>query len=369
MRKILVMVGTRPEAIKMAPVVHALKNSSAGFAVHLCSSGQHGQMLAQTLDAFGLAPDSALDVMTANQSLASLSSRLFGAVDAILTKAQPDAVLVQGDTTTVQVAAQCAFYRQIPVGHVEAGLRTGNMRAPFPEELNRRIVALTATWHYAPTEQARQNLLAEHVAEQNIVVTGNTVIDALYMMRERVRQCPPHLAASIEAALAAGRPLILVTGHRRENFGGGVREMCAALKKIAQLFPQVVLVYPVHLNPNVRKPVFAQLGHIENIILEEPLAYAPFVRLMDEAALILTDSGGVQEEGAAMGKPVLIMRETTERPEGVRAGKSRLVGTNPEKIVAAAAEIIHKPIPARECDIYGDGKAALRIAAHMEGVM
>lgn len=366
MKKILVMVGTRPEAIKMAPVVHALKKNPEKFDVHLCSSGQHGLMLSQTLDAFGLAPDSSLDVMTANQNLAGLSSRLFTAIDEVLERINPYVVLVQGDTTTVQVAAQCAFYRRIPVGHVEAGLRTGNMHAPFPEELNRRIVALAATWHYAPTETARQNLLDEKIPNQNILVTGNTVIDALYLMQDRVRHTPPALPAAIEEIIAQNKPLILVTGHRRENFGKGVQEMCDALTNIASTFPEAKIVYPVHLNPNVRGPVLERLGHIENIILEDPQPYAPFVRLLDEAKLILTDSGGIQEEGVALGKPVLIMRETTERPEGVRAGKSVLVGTNPEKIIAAVEHALKTQGTCERSNIYGDGKAAERIAEHLD---
>lgn len=351
----------------MAPVMLALQNSKPDFETHLCSSGQHGMMLAQTLDAFGLVPDSSLEVMTANQNLAGLSSRLFAGIDDILGKIRPDIVLVQGDTTTVQVAAQCAFYRGIPVGHIEAGLRTGDMRAPFPEELNRRIVSLTATWHYAPTGQAAKNLLDEGIPQKSVLITGNTVIDALYMMQERVRKNPPQLPENIEKALAEKNPLILVTGHRRENFGEGVREMCAALKKIARLLPDARIIYPVHLNPNVRGPVMEELGEIDSIILESPQPYAQFVRLLDAATLLLTDSGGIQEEGVAIGKPVLIMRETTERPEAVSAGKSILVGTNPEKIVAEVARVVKNPVPAERSDIYGDGKAAERIVEHLAG--
>jgi len=360
----MVMVGTRPEAIKMAPVVMALKRRSDVFGVHLCSSGQHGTMLEQTLNSFGLSPDSSLDVMTVNQSLSGLSSRLFGSLDSAMAAINPDAVLVQGDTTTVQVASLCAFYRGIPIGHVEAGLRTANIHNPFPEELNRRIVALVANWHYAPTENARENLLVEGVRAEDILVTGNTVIDALHAIRAINQQRPFPLPMRLEKVLAENRPYILVTGHRRENFGEGMRNICDALARIARVLPDARLVYPVHLNPNVRGPVMDLLGGIENIILEEPVPYACFVRLLKEATVILTDSGGIQEEGVALGKPVLIMREATERPEGIKGG-SRLVGTDPGRITEAAVNAFRNPGSRTDTKLFGNGDAAERIVEHL----
>lgn len=368
MKNILVIAGTRPEAVKMAPVVYELRRRSGEFGVHLCAAGQHRQMLEQTFADFGLTPDSSLDVMTGGQSLASLSARLFGAVDALLERLAPHAVLVQGDTTTVQVSALSAFYRRIPVGHVEAGLRTWDCRVPFPEEANRRIVGLVARWHYAPTGLARDNLLAERVRPQDILVTGNTVVDALLMTREAVRRDPPPLPARVEEALAR-HPVILVTGHRRESFGPGFERICAALAAIAAAAPRARIVYPVHLNPRVRSPVTALLGAIPNIFLEEPLPYRAFVRLMEGCSLILTDSGGIQEEGPSLGKPVLIMRDVTERPEGVEAGVNVLVGTDAENIRAQTLRLLDDPqavaLMAATRNPYGDGMAATRIADHL----
>lgn len=360
----MVMVGTRPEAIKMAPVIMALRERPDIFLTHLCSSGQHGAMLEQTLGAFGLRPDSALDVMRPDQTLAGLSARLFESLDPALAQVRPDAVLVQGDTTTVQVASLAAFYRGIPVGHVEAGLRTGDMRDPFPEELNRRIVALAATWHYAPTQGARDNLLAEGVQPENIKVTGNTGIDALYRMQTRIREMPPLLPERLENLLTSKRPYILVTGHRRENFGQGVENMCHALTRISAALPGTALIWPVHLNPRVRIPVMARLSDMPGIFLEEPVPYASFVRLLESASLILTDSGGIQEEGAALGKPVLVMRATTERPEGAVDGNN-LVGTSPTRITEAAVAALADAAPRRSSHVFGDGHAAERIVAHL----
>lgn len=364
MKKIMVMVGTRPEAIKMAPVIMALRERRDIFAPHLCSSGQHGTMLEQTLGAFGLCPDSALDVMRPAQTLAGLSARLFESLDHALAQIRPDAVLVQGDTTTVQVAALSAFYRGIPVGHVEAGLRTGDMHDPFPEELNRRIVALAATWHYAPTQGAYDNLLAEGVEAKNITITGNTGIDALYRMQARIRERPPLLPERLENLLGAKKPYILVTGHRRENFGQGVENMCEALIRISAALPGTVLVWPVHLNPRVRGPVMARLDGIPGILLEKPVPYAGFVRLLESASIILTDSGGIQEEAAALGKPVLVMRATTERPEGATGG-SNLVGTMPERITEATVAAFTSAEPRHPSHAFGDGHAAERIVAHL----
>lgn len=372
MKTILVMVGTRPEAVKMAPVVHALRAMPEAFRVHVCSTGQHQRMLEQTLDDFGLAPDSALNVMTADQTLASLSARLFESVDRLLAEVALDVMLVQGDTTTVQVAALCAFYRHIPVGHVEAGLRTGNLAAPFPEELNRRVAGLVARWHYAPTEAARRNLLAERVDPQSVLVTGNTVVDALLMALEKTRRMPPPLPPRTEAALREKRQIVLVTGHRRENFGEGFRHICTALAAIGRALPEVRIIYPVHLNPNVREPVFSLLHDVPNIYLEDPLPYLSFVRLMEGCTLILTDSGGIQEEGPTLGKPVLIMRSETERPEGVEAGVNKLVGTNCAEITQETLRLLHDPAAiasmAARKNPYGDGLAAQRIARHLASI-
>lgn len=370
MKKVLVIAGTRPEAVKLAPLVHELRRRPDDFTVHLCSSGQHQTMLEQTLADFDLKPDSSLQVMTGNQSLAGLSARLFSEVDGLLDRLAPDVVLVQGDTTTVQVSALSAFYRHIPVGHVEAGLRTWNLNSPFPEELNRRVVALAACWHYAPTELARQNLLAERIRPENVIVTGNTVIDALHMTLAASRRHPPALPPRVEAVLAQKKPVILVTGHRRESFGEGFRRICAALKNIALALPHMWIVFPVHLNPHVHGPVTEMLGGVPNILLEAPLPYTAFVRLMDACTLILTDSGGIQEEGPSLSKPVLIMRDTTERPEGVEAGVNRLVGTDSQRIFDEVLGLVGNPshIAAMQNAVnpYGDGKAAKRIAEHLK---
>lgn len=369
MKKILVFAGTRPEAIKMAPVLDALLDRNDIFETRLCSTGQHGEMLRQTFDVFGIHPDFELNVMRDNQTLAQLSGRLFPAIDTILENFRPNAILVQGDTTTVMVAAQCAFYRRIPVGHVEAGLRTGNMLSPFPEEMNRRAVSLVANWHFAPTDKARDNLLAEKISADKIFVTGNTVIDALRMMRKKNMIAPPPLPKEIKNVVLGNKPVVLVTGHRRENFGEGLRNICDALKKLARNFPDANFVYPVHLNPYVRRPVYALLGETPNIILADPLGYATFVRLMDRAAFIMTDSGGIQEEGAAFGKPVLIMRDTTERPEGIAAGISILAGKNEANIYRVASDFLNYPAKAETFrnikNPYGDGTAGRQIVSHL----
>ena len=367
-KRILVVAGTRPEAIKMAPVVHALR--AASFDVRLCSTGQHREMLIQAFADFDLKPDAELDVMQPGQTLAGLSSRLFASLDGLLARESPDAVLVEGDTTTVEVAALCAFYRQIPVGHVEAGLRSHDLRLPFPEELNRRITALATTWHFAPTELARKNLLAEQVAPDSIFVTGNTVVDALLDTRARIAKSPPPLPPRVETAIANKSPIVLITGHRRESFGQGFENICDALLELALAHPETTFVYPVHLNPAVRAPVHARLSHIANILLEEPLAYRAFVRLMAACRLILSDSGGIQEEGPSLGKPVLIMRDVTERPEGVDAGVNRLVGTSRGSIVAGVSELLTDEGVYRRMsgatNPYGDGTAAKKIAAILQ---
>lgn len=366
MKKILVLAGTRPEAIKMAPVVQALRKLRR-VEVQVCATGQHREMLQQAFADFGITPDSNLDVMTGNQTLATLSARLFAALEKLLAAQHPDVVLVQGDTTTAQVAALCAFYQRIPVGHVEAGLRSHDLSAPFPEELNRRIATLTARWHFVPTELSRRNLLLEGIPDEHIVVTGNTVIDALLWTAERVRKDPPALPEPLEQALAAKRPIILITGHRRENFGSGLEAICRALKKLSEAFPEILLVYPVHPNPHVREVVNTRLGNLPGILLLSPLPYAPFVRLMDNCRIILTDSGGIQEEGPSLGKPVLIMREVTERPEGIEAGVNALVGTDAACIVEKVSLLLSNrdayEAMAKQANPYGDGRAAERIAA------
>jgi UDP-N-acetylglucosamine 2-epimerase (non-hydrolysing) len=366
-KKVLVFAGTRPEAIKMVPVVRALREMADIFDVQLCASGQHKEMLVQAFADFDIKPDIDLRVMEPGQTLAGLSARLFSAVDALLEQRKPDAVLIQGDTTTAQVAALCSFYRRVPLGHVEAGLRSHNLEAPFPEELNRRVISMAGTWHFAPTDLSKRNLLDEKISSSSIFVTGNTVIDALLEMRDRVRSTPPLLPPRIEALVAAGRPIVLITGHRRESFGQGFENICRALRRLAERHRDVAFVYPVHLNPAVGTIVNKRLSNIGNIVLEAPLSYKPFVRLMDASCVLLTDSGGLQEEGPSLGKPVLIMRETTERPEGVEAGVNRLVGTDPDRIFESVDALLSEaPAYARMATAknpYGDGTAGKQIAA------
>ncbi|RMF15986.1 MAG: UDP-N-acetylglucosamine 2-epimerase (non-hydrolyzing) [Alphaproteobacteria bacterium] len=374
MKTVLCVIGTRPEAIKMAPVVRAL-GSSGRFRPVVCATGQHREMLDEALAMFSLSPDVDLDVMRPGQTLAGVSAAVLGGIDGVLADADPDSVLVQGDTTTTMAAALAAFWRGIPVGHVEAGLRTGDLRAPFPEEANRRIASIVTDLHFAPTPAARRNLLAEGVAADRVHVTGNTVIDALLWMAERVRD-DRALADEMTARIPAlarcgegGRRLVLVTGHRRESFGRGFENICTALARIAER-DDVEIVYPVHLNPNVRGPVHRRLGRHENIHLIEPVDYRRFVWLMTRAHLVLTDSGGVQEEAPALGRPVLVMREVTERAEAVDAGVVRLVGTDPDRIVAEVSRLIddpeHHARMSRPTFCYGDGHAAERIVKLLE---
>ncbi|NEX46600.1 non-hydrolyzing UDP-N-acetylglucosamine 2-epimerase [Pseudotabrizicola algicola] len=368
--KILIVFGTRPEAIKMAPVVKALQ-ATAGITAHVCVTGQHRQMLDQVLGLFGIAPDVDLDIMKPGQDLTDITATILTRLRDVLAAGSYDRLLVHGDTTTTMAAALAAFYARVPVGHVEAGLRTGNVFAPWPEEMNRRIVGRIADLHFAPTETARSALLAENVAPDSIHVTGNTVIDALQDVASRLRS-----DSALAAEIAAGFPfldtrrMILVTGHRRENFGEGFEQICIALKKIAAA-RDVQVVYPVHLNPNVQEPVKRILGDAPSVYLIGPQDYLPFVWLMGRAHLIITDSGGVQEEAPALGKPVLVMRETTERPEAVTAGTVRLVGTDAARIEAEALRLLDEPLAhaemARAMNPYGDGLAAARIAAVLRG--
>lgn len=367
--RVVVFVGTRPEAIKMAPVIHALDDAD-DFDVRVVSTGQHREMLQQVVDLFGLRVDRELDVMRPDQGLAGLTARLLTACDGALEELQPDIALVQGDTTSVLAASLACFYRHIPLGHVEAGLRTGNLAAPFPEEANRVLAGRLVTLHFAPTSFGERNLLAEGVDPDRICVTGNTVIDALHM--EVARQAQPEVAQALEQEIGAligsdwkERPMVLVTGHRRENFGQGFEAICDALAMLAERFPGHRFVYPVHLNPNVQGPVYERLSRVSNVQLIEPQPYSQFVALMRASRLVLTDSGGVQEEAPGLGKPVLVMRETTERPEGVEAGTVRLVGADREGIVAQVTSLLQDEslysTMAQAQNPYGDGKAAARI--------
>lgn len=364
MQRILVLVGTRPEAIKLAPVIIELRARSTAFDVQVCASGQHREMLEQALRDFGIDVDIRLDVMTHNQTLGTLTARLFDALDPVVADVRPDWVLVQGDTSTVMVAALVGFYHGVQVAHVEAGLRTGDLRRPFPEELNRRIAGVVANQHFAPTDVARANLLAEGVAAESVAVTGNTVVDALLAMRERVREQPPGLPDDVAQRMAASEQLVLITGHRRENFGEGFDNIFGALAEVARAHTDVLLVYPVHLNPNVRKPVHALLSDVPNIVLCEPVSYPQIIYLMDRAALVVTDSGGIQEEAVSMGKPVLVTREVTERPEGLSSGLMRIVGVQRQAIVDAIAQTLQAPptVPQGFVSPYGDGQASKRIA-------
>jgi len=366
MKKISFIFGTRPEAIKLCPLILAMR-AQPDFEPHVCVTAQHREMLDQVLEVFGVVPDVDLALMEPNQTLADLTSRAIARIDDYLAEYQPDMVIVQGDTTTVFCAAMAAFYRQIPVGHVEAGLRTWNKFSPFPEEINRVLTTRVADLHFAPTQVSRDNLLREGVDDKNIFVTGNTVIDALHIAVDQVRKEPP-LVPGLPAYLMDNqkeKPLVLITGHRRENFGRGFIDMCKAIATLAERFSDTAFVYSVHLNPNVREPVFRLLSNMDNVHLIEPLSYLPFVALMNRAKLILTDSGGVQEEAPILGKPVLVMRETTERPEGIIAGTVKLVGTDIDAIVNETAILLTDERAYNEMSAahnpYGDGKATGRI--------
>lgn len=363
--KVLIIFGTRPEVIKLAPVIQELRRRPERFAVRICATAQHRQMLDQALQAFELVIDDDLDIMTPGQSLAQVTARAVEGLDGVIGREHPDLVLVQGDTTTAFCGALAAYYHQVKVGHVEAGLRTGDKFAPYPEEINRTLVGQLADYHFAPTPRARLSLLAEHIPDDRIFVTGNTVIDALLWVRERVRVAPPLLPGGLASWMEGQRQLVLVTGHRRESFGEGFEHICRAIRDVVDALPDTGFVYPVHLNPNVREPVERILGGQERIRLVEPLGYEPFVWLMDRATLILTDSGGVQEEAPSLGKPVLVMREVTERPEGIEAGNARLVGTSREGIRYSLIELLCDPdkrqVMASVRNPYGDGLAAKRI--------
>lgn len=364
MKKILSVFGTRPEAIKMAPVVKQIEKCP-GLNNVVCVTAQHREMIDQVIGLFAIQPQYDLDLMEANQDLTDITTSILIGLRKILRDENPDIVLVQGDTTTAFATALAAFYEQIPVGHVEAGLRTQNLLSPYPEEANRQLIGRLAQLHFAPTQVSRSNLIAEQVRPERIFVTGNTVIDALMATRSKLAaetDIARRTAAEIQPVIRSNKPFVLVTGHRRENFGGGMRAICAALKQIAAHRPDVNIVYPVHLNPNVHEPVFELLGAIDNIYLLAPLDYLSFVVLMDRCHLVLTDSGGIQEEAPSLGKPVLVMRDTTERPEAVDEGTVLLVGTQEKEIVMQVQRLLgDQPFydqMARAHNPYGDGHAA-----------
>lgn len=364
--KVLTVFGTRPEAIKMAPLAKMLAQDSA-FDAKVCVTGQHRQMLDQVLALFELVPEFDLNIMKSGQDLSDITVRILQELKAVFSEFRPDIVLVHGDTTTTFATTLACYYHQIPVGHVEAGLRTGDLYSPWPEEGNRCLTGVLSAYHFAPTESSKANLLREAKPQNRIWVTGNTVIDALLGVLEKIDQTPT-LANELAARypfLDPNKKMILVTGHRRESFGGGFERICQALANIAQTHPAVQIVYPVHLNPNVREPVNRLLSGIDNVFLIEPQDYLPFVYLMNRAYLILTDSGGIQEEAPSLGKPVLVMRETTERPEAVKAGTVKLVGTDVEKIIREVMLLLNDhqayQTMSQAHNPYGDGKACQRI--------
>ena len=403
MKKVMLVFGTRPEAIKMAPLVKAFEQYTEDFKIIVCVTGQHRQMLDQVLGLFEITPDYDLNIMKQGQDLYDVTSRVLLGMRDVLREVQPDVVLVHGDTTTSTAAALAAFYQQIPVGHVEAGLRTHNIYSPWPEEMNRQITGRIATYNFSPTPLSRQNLLEEKVSEASITVTGNTVIDALYWVVDKIKR-DEALSEELKNTLTTagynvdrlgnsqftihnsqlGRRLVLITGHRRENFGDGFIHMCTAIRDLVQKYPDVDFVYPMHLNPNVRKPiqeVFTGLnslsdgegwGEAGNMFFIEPLEYLSFVYLMEKSTLVLTDSGGIQEEAPGLGKPVLVMRDTTERPEALEAGTVKLVGTNYDKIVNEVSQLLddaaYYDAMSKAVNPYGDGKACERIVNYIKTI-
>jgi UDP-N-acetylglucosamine 2-epimerase (non-hydrolysing) len=364
--KVLTIFGTRPEAIKMAPLVRALA-AHKDLDARVCVTGQHREMLDQVLDLFSIVPDFDLEIMKPGQSLSDIFASTIDRLQSVFAEFHPDIVLVHGDTASSFAATLSAFFHQIPVGHVEAGLRTGNLMSPWPEEANRRLTGVLANLHFSPTSHSQDNLLKEDVSPSKIWVTGNTVIDALHIMVDRLHSDNVLQAdmATQFAFLNAESRLLLVTGHRRENFGGGFENICAALSELAERYPDVDIVYPVHLNPNVQEPVNRLLSRHDNVHLLAPLDYLPFLYLMDKSTIILTDSGGIQEEAPSLGKPVLVMRDTTERPEAVAAGTVKLVGTDTAVIVGAVVDLLedinHYTSMSGAHNPYGDGKASQRI--------
>ena len=382
MKKIMLVFGTRPEAIKMAPLVKEFQQRPDEFQTIICVTGQHREMLDQVLHIFEITPDYDLNIMKQGQDLYDVTARVLLGMRDVLKEARPDVVLVHGDTTTSTAAALAAFYQQIPVGHVEAGLRTHNISSPWPEEMNRQLTGRMATYHFAPTPLSRQNLLSEGVQASHITVTGNTVIDALYMVVDKIKR-DKVLDTELENLLKQsgydvnrlndGKKLVLITGHRRENFGDGFISMCRAIKTLTEKYPEVDFVYPMHLNPNVRKPIHEVFGEdlsgLGNMFFIEPLEYLSFVYLMEKSTIVLTDSGGIQEEAPGLGKPVLVMRDTTERPEALEAGTVKLVGTDYDKIVGEVSALIDDQVyydrMSKAVNPYGDGKACERIVSNL----
>lgn len=376
--KVMLVFGTRPEAIKMAPLVKEFQKYPKQFETIVCVTGQHREMLDQVLHIFDIVPDYDLNIMKQGQDLYDVTSRVLLGMRDVLKEVQPDVVLVHGDTTTSTAAALAAFYQQIPVGHVEAGLRTHNIYSPWPEEMNRQITGRIATYHFSPTALSRQNLLSEGIQESSISVTGNTVIDALYMVVDKIKK-DKTLDTSLKDVLKSagydvdrlngGKKLVLITGHRRENFGDGFISMCRGIKALTEKYKEVDFVYPMHLNPNVRKPIHEVFGEdlsdLGNMFFIEPLEYLSFVYLMEKSTIVLTDSGGIQEEAPGLGKPVLVMRDTTERPEALDAGTVKLVGTNYDKIVSELSTLLddrdYYEKMSKAVNPYGDGLACQRI--------
>lgn len=386
MKKIMLVFGTRPEAIKMAPLIKEFQKYPDSFQTIVCVTGQHREMLDQVLRLFDIRPDFDLDIMKQGQDLYDVTARVLTGMRDVLKESQPDLVLVHGDTTTSCASALAAFYQQIPVAHVEAGLRSYNIYSPWPEEMNRQLTGRIASYHFAPTTLSKQNLLSEGVDEKRITVTGNTVIDALYHVVSEIKnnaELQQQLADELEKAGYAttrlseesGRKLVLVTGHRRENFGNGFLSICKVLKTLALKYPEVDFVYPMHLNPNVRKPIKEVFGdtHLPNLFFIEPLEYLPFVYLMEQSAIVLTDSGGIQEEAPGLGKPVLVMRNTTERPEALEAGTVKLVGTDFIRILDETSRLLEDKKyynqMSKATNPYGDGLASQRIVTKIKEIL
>ncbi|WP_302460672.1 non-hydrolyzing UDP-N-acetylglucosamine 2-epimerase [Bacteroides clarus] len=378
MKKVMLVFGTRPEAIKMAPLVKEFQKDSANFQTIVCVTGQHREMLDQVLDIFDIKPDYDLNIMKQGQDLYDVTSRVLLGMRDVLKQVRPDIVLVHGDTTTSTAAALATFYQQIPVGHIEAGLRTHNIYSPWPEEMNRQITGRISAYHFAPTFLSEKNLLEEGISEENIVVTGNTVIDALYMVVDKIEkdgELKNNLQTELKTSgyditrLDDGGKLVLITGHRRENFGDGFISMCKAIRTLTKKYPKVDFVYPMHLNPNVRRPIHEVFGedlsNLDNMFFIEPLEYLSFVFLMRKSTIVLTDSGGIQEEAPGLGKPVLVMRDTTERPEALEAGTVKLVGTDYDKIVSEVSGLLdnqeYYDQMSQAVNPYGDGLACSRI--------
>lgn len=381
MKKIMLVFGTRPEAIKMAPLVKEFQKYFENIQTIVCVTGQHREMLDQVLQIFEIKPDYDLNIMKQGQDLYDVTARALIGLRDVLKEVQPDVVLVHGDTATSTASALAAFYQQIPVGHIEAGLRTHNIYSPWPEEMNRQITGRIATYHFAPTQLSKQNLQKEGIDESKIIVTGNTVIDALYMVVEKIKN-DKTLDQELENILGIagynvnrlqkGKKLVLITGHRRENFGDGFIYMCKAIKSLTEKYPDVDFVYPMHLNPNVRKPIHEVFDEeqITNMFFIEPLEYLSFVYLMEKSTIVLTDSGGIQEEAPGLGKPVLVMRDTTERPEALEAGTVKLVGTNYDKIITEVSalldDVMYYEKMSKSINPYGDGMACRRIVEHFK---